>query len=373
VQPAAASTGEAAAATAQPAAAQAAAAAPAAAQMASPAAAPAAAPARARKPGMGLDGKPCPACRGAHKRHTCDRAGAMVPPAAKPAKPRKPRGRNTAPALPAASGRPGRVRKANSLYANDSTVIGLKNLSALKVKDVKETPKPLPELLPYATMLNKLAARRDARPFAAPMRELWDPAALTDYFNKIKQPMDLRTISERLARGEYNSAGHAALAADVRLIWSNCKTYTPNPDNIYHQQANRMSEWFEADYEALRKAGEEAKEREAAAAAAQAKAEKERAEREVSTAASTRLSSLGRVPHTPTALLRRPRSSRRALLLRRRVPSLPPSAKSRLRTARPCPSPRWGRARGRAAARSASARRTSASSRRTTSWSTSPS
>ena len=59
----------------------------------------------------------------------------------------------------------------------------------------QETPKPLPELLPYATMLNKLAARRDARPFAAPMRELWDPAALTDYFNKIKQPMDQRTIT----------------------------------------------------------------------------------------------------------------------------------------------------------------------------------
>ena len=122
----------------------------------------------------------------------------------------------------------------------------------------QETPKPLPELLPYAAMLSKLTARRDARPFAAPMRELWDPAVLSDYLAKIKQPMDLRTIGERLARGEYNGAGHAALAADVRLIWSNCKTYTPNPENIYHQQANRMSEWFEADYAALCNTGDRA-------------------------------------------------------------------------------------------------------------------
>ena len=60
--------------------------------------------------------------------------------------------------------------------------------------------------------LKSLLKRSQAIHFAKPVD--WKKMGLHDYPRLIKQPMDLRTISERLARGEYNSAGHAALAAD---------------------------------------------------------------------------------------------------------------------------------------------------------------
>jgi hypothetical protein len=105
--------------------------------------------------------------------------------------------------------------------------------------------KPSPLLLPFGTMLSKLAKRKDAAPFAKPMRELWAPEELVSYFQIIKQPMDMRTVVEKLRAGEYNSGGHEAFAADVRLVFKNCMTYTPSQASPYHQQAKALLAIFD--------------------------------------------------------------------------------------------------------------------------------
>jgi len=105
--------------------------------------------------------------------------------------------------------------------------------------------KPSPQLLPFATMLSKMAKRKDAAPFAKPMAELWAPEELVSYFQIITQPMDLRTVVEKLRAGEYNDGGHAAFADDVRLVFKNCMTYTPSQASPYHQQAKAMLALFE--------------------------------------------------------------------------------------------------------------------------------
>ena len=56
-------------------------------------------------------------------------------------------------------------------------------------------------------MLEQLSQRRDARPFVKPMQELWGRGVMADYRKVIKKPMDLRTVRERLRRGEYNDGG----------------------------------------------------------------------------------------------------------------------------------------------------------------------
>lgn len=185
---------------------------------------------------------------------------------------------------PSPTARSGRVRKANSLYVGGSYAVDTK-ASALRVTEVVEsTLAPLPELLPYATMLDKIAQRRDARAFAKPMDELWDVKLLEGYYEVIKKPMDLRTVLEKLRRGEYNAGGTDAFAADVRTVWQNCMTYTPDPASPFYQQAQKMSELFESEFEQLVRAAKEredkereAKEREAKARAAREREAKERA------------------------------------------------------------------------------------------------
>jgi hypothetical protein len=84
---------------------------------------------------------------------------------------------------------------------------------------------PTPELVLCAEMLEKLIKLRDAKPFAKPMQEIWSEEVMTDYRAVIKRPMDLRTVLEKVRRGEYNDDGPEAFADDVRLVWQNCITY----------------------------------------------------------------------------------------------------------------------------------------------------
>ena len=44
-----------------------------------------------------------------------------------------------------------------------------------------------------------------------------------DYFKIVKNPMDLGTVHERLKKNKYPN--HQAFAADVRLVFSNCRLF----------------------------------------------------------------------------------------------------------------------------------------------------
>lgn len=52
---------------------------------------------------------------------------------------------------------------------------------------------------------------------------------LTDYTFIIKNPMDLGTISDKLANDKYRHIEEAL--DDLQLVWDNCKTYN-HPDTV---------------------------------------------------------------------------------------------------------------------------------------------
>jgi len=55
-------------------------------------------------------------------------------------------------------------------------------------------------------------------PFVHPVKKSEAP----DYYDVIKEPMDLGTMGKKVRRGDYTS--RAAFAADLSLIWSNVRT-----------------------------------------------------------------------------------------------------------------------------------------------------
>jgi hypothetical protein len=65
------------------------------------------------------------------------------------------------------------------------------------------------------------------------------------------QPMDLRTVREKLERGEYGADGWDALAADVNLVCRNACAYLPATSEV-HAAAKRLGTCFAAELKAAR-------------------------------------------------------------------------------------------------------------------------
>ncbi|CAM9904629.1 unnamed protein product, partial [Hapterophycus canaliculatus] len=113
----------------------------------------------------------------------------------------------------------------------------------------------LPNLPARKTQLiNSLLASADSEAFREPVD--WRGLGLHDYPTIIKRPMDLGTVKLRLERGAYPSA--EACAADVRLIWENCRTYNAggeprklhkaSPGFGFMGAADNLSKRFEARF-----------------------------------------------------------------------------------------------------------------------------
>lgn len=73
---------------------------------------------------------------------------------------------------------------------------------------------------------------------------------IPDYYTVIKHPMDLGTVKSKLISGEYSSP--VEFAADVRLTFSNAKTYNP-PGNDVHVMADVLSKYFEVRWKPIEK------------------------------------------------------------------------------------------------------------------------
>lgn len=78
-------------------------------------------------------------------------------------------------------------------------------------------------------------------------REPVDPVVygIPDYFDIIKNPMDLGTVKKKLTNRQYASIDE--FAADVRLTFSNALTYNP-PGNPVHGVAEELSGIFESEW-----------------------------------------------------------------------------------------------------------------------------
>jgi len=94
-------------------------------------------------------------------------------------------------------------------------------------------------------MLKSLKRHPDSGPFLHPV----DPVALNvpDYFDIIKNPMDLTTLQTNLNSGKY-SDNPDNFISDTRLIFSNCYTY-----NGINSQISEMAKALEKVFENMLK------------------------------------------------------------------------------------------------------------------------
>ena len=81
----------------------------------------------------------------------------------------------------------------------------------------------------YFEVLKLLKNHPCSGPFLEPVDYIG--LKLHDYIIRIKQPMDLQTVTEKCKRMEYKSIG--AFIADVDLIWSNAFKYNAPESEIY--------------------------------------------------------------------------------------------------------------------------------------------
>ncbi|KAL2529088.1 Transcription factor GTE8 [Forsythia ovata] len=98
------------------------------------------------------------------------------------------------------------------------------------------------------SLLKKLMSHQFGWVFSSPVDVV--KLNLPDYFNVIKNPMDLGTIKSKLSSGKY--ACPLDFLADVRLTFTNSKTYNP-PGNDVHIMADTMSKLFEVRWKAIEK------------------------------------------------------------------------------------------------------------------------
>lgn len=93
-------------------------------------------------------------------------------------------------------------------------------------------------------MVNELLRHSQAKPFSAPVNELWPPESIPNYFVIVKQPMDLGTIKRTLEAGGYCSFDPSDVAAgrmltlhrfesDVLQVFTNAMLYNRPGDALY--------------------------------------------------------------------------------------------------------------------------------------------
>ncbi|XWS76323.1 hypothetical protein CRYUN_Cryun01aG0166100 [Craigia yunnanensis] len=72
----------------------------------------------------------------------------------------------------------------------------------------------------------------DAWPFKEPV----DACDVPDYYDIIKDPMDLKTMSKRVESEQYVTL--EMFVADVKRMFANARTYN-SPDTIYYKCSTR--------------------------------------------------------------------------------------------------------------------------------------
>ncbi len=95
-------------------------------------------------------------------------------------------------------------------------------------------------------LVNYLMSRQDSGPFREPVD--WREMGLYDYPKIIKKMMDLGTVKRKLERTQYSTA--VECAQDIRLIWTNCKTYNADGSDFY-LLAESFSKRFEDRYKKI--------------------------------------------------------------------------------------------------------------------------
>ena len=87
------------------------------------------------------------------------------------------------------------------------------------------------------TILSALKNHSSAWPFLKPVTEDEAP----DYFEYIKHPMDLKTMTDKLRGKQYMT--RKAFITDAQKVFNNCRTYNA-PETEYYKCANSLERFF---------------------------------------------------------------------------------------------------------------------------------
>ncbi|KAH0464004.1 hypothetical protein IEQ34_006790 [Dendrobium chrysotoxum] len=90
----------------------------------------------------------------------------------------------------------------------------------------------------YRQQLNMMNEHPDAWPFKDPV----DARDVPDYYDIIKDPMDLKTMSKRLESEQYYVTFEMFIA-DVKRMFANARTYN-SPETIYYKCSTRLENYF---------------------------------------------------------------------------------------------------------------------------------
>lgn len=97
-------------------------------------------------------------------------------------------------------------------------------------------------------IITKISKSPNAFPFLTPV----DPVALNipDYFDKIKNPMDISTIKHKILTDTYTSP--TQFKSDMDLMFSNCYTYNPK-DTPVHNMGLELEKTFNQNFKLKKK------------------------------------------------------------------------------------------------------------------------
>lgn len=103
--------------------------------------------------------------------------------------------------------------------------------------ELSRQPRHGPNYGQLYTLLNQMQNSPNAWPFNKPV----DKDEVADYYDVIKEPMDLSTMEDKLEQDQYSTPEE--FLYDANLIYNNCRKYN-NETTIYHKCANKLEKYM---------------------------------------------------------------------------------------------------------------------------------
>ena len=101
----------------------------------------------------------------------------------------------------------------------------------------------------FLTQCRNIIIKLKAHPNSWPFKEPVDPQYVQDYYQKIKEPMDLETLEKGVESGKYKNK--IVFEKDLRKIFSNARAYNKS-GTIYYKFANNLENIIEEDLKKLK-------------------------------------------------------------------------------------------------------------------------
>lgn len=118
------------------------------------------------------------------------------------------------------------------------TIPGIKEAGwTPEMDEIARRPKRSPHFAVMQSLLNEMQNHASAWPFSQPVNR----DEVTDYYEVIKEPMDLFTMETRLEADAYST--FEQFIYDARLIFNNCRKYN-NESTTYYKHATKLEKFL---------------------------------------------------------------------------------------------------------------------------------